>query len=739
MQPIAHSAKPEHGIPEQSYSKHVSEVLRLTEKNIEKAGMYYYNGIGGLRTSVKLAAQYHDLGKLDDLNQIVLRDKDHMRALPINHVDAGVAFLVGQPHRNGLAATLVHAHHKGLPDFPDEKVNPRSFLRDRNSNVSVSGQSLIDHTDSHLEQYLDLHQQIVEADEDSESLSASPKDSLLFRIALSSLVDADHSDTAAHYGNHFHYEDIPLYPKERLKLLDAYVEHLKQIRNSNRSELRTVVYDACRNASVTESMFACDSPVGTGKTTAIMAHLLQAAISKKLRRVIVVLPFTNIIAQSVDVYRQALVGKNEDRFEVVAAHHHRADFETPEARQFTFLWKAPIVVTTAVQFFETLASNHPSTLRKLHQLPGSAIFIDEAHAALPSHLWPQAWKWLCELQRNWNCHFVFGSGSLTRFWTLEEFANPTVELPDLVAPSVRSKALDYETFRVEYKTQSDPMGLTALLCWLKTLAGPRLLIVNTVQSAAVVAHEISYEFGRERVEHISTSLCPTDRKTTLNRVTRRLQDKEDMDWTLVATSCVEAGVDLSFHTGIRERCSLNSLIQTSGRVNRTGEYHDSVTWDLRLRHNSLLTKHRTFELSAKVLGELFNENHVDPAWATEAMRREIRQQGLRDIADDIIDYERSLRFPQVEEHFKVIDTNTITTIVSHDLVEKLQRREAVSKNDIQLGSVQIWQNKETQYDLQPIKGYPELRFWNLEYDSFLGYMAGVLRVLKMNQQGGDIV
>lgn len=110
---------------------------------------------------------------------------------------------------------------------------------------------------------------------------------------------------------------------------------------------------------------ACDSPVGSGKTTAVMVHLLHAAVTKNLRRIFVVLPFTNIIDQSVDVYRRALLRDGEAPEDVVAAHHHKAEFSEPEARQYSFLWHAPIVVTTAVQFFQTLAARMPAALRKL--------------------------------------------------------------------------------------------------------------------------------------------------------------------------------------------------------------------------------------------------------------------------------------------------------------------------------------------------------------------------------------
>jgi len=307
------------------------------------------------------------------------------------------------PYSNGSAALLVNAHHIGLPDIPDECVNIRSFLRDRKSLVAKS--SLREYTDENLIKYRQIHdtvmREILSYTENDPKNALLGKNSLLCRIALSCLVDADHFDTARHYNDALPKEGMLLNPAERLRLLDAHVEYLSQTQKGGRTALRNSVYCACRNARISSNMYSCDSPVGTGKTTAVMAHLLNAAAEKKLRRIFVVLPFTNIIDQSVDVYRRALVGLGENPCDIVAAHHHRAEFESLELRQYSFLWHAPIVVTTAVQFFETLASNHPASLRKLHQLPGSAVFIDEAHAALPAYLWPQAWKWLKELKDNW--------------------------------------------------------------------------------------------------------------------------------------------------------------------------------------------------------------------------------------------------------------------------------------------------------------------------------------------------
>jgi len=562
---------------------------------------------------------------------------------------------------------------------------------------------------------------------------------LLFRIALSCLVDADHGDTASNYGQMVSNQGPVLWPNERLALLNAHIEFLTKTNTGSRTALRRQVYEACRDADSQPGMYACDSPVGTGKTTAVMAHLLHVAAEKNLRRIFVVLPFTNIIDQSVETYRRALVGLGERAEDVVGAHHHKAEFEDAESRQFTFLWHSPIVVTTAVQFFETLASNRPASLRKLHQLPGSAIFIDEAHAALPAHLWPQGWRWLQELESQWGCHIVLGSGSLSRFWELEEFSNPPAIIPELVSSTIRDAASNYEGHRVQYQSKPDVLGLEELITWVQSLEGPRLLIVNTVQSAAVIASEIAKKFGQRTVEHLSTALCPRDRKRMLDRVKSRLDDEKDIHWTLVATSCIEAGVDLSFRTGIRERCSLNSLIQIGGRVNRSGKHKKANVWDICLRHGGLLRSHPAFDTSSRVLGGFIEHNYLKPEYCTEAMRNEVRSDGMRRISKEIVLAEQNLQFPLVAEKFHVIDSDTVTAIVDEELIKRLEEKEKVDMNLIQAMSVQIWGYQKGELALRPISGLPGMYGWSLLYDSFLGYMAGVLQVEAFKIQGGSVV
>ena len=738
---LAHSPKPGNEIPAQPYAEHVENVIESAARHAGELTAYATDS-PLLKLAVQLAAEFHDLGKLDPENQAVL-SVDSGGHLPVNHVDAGVAHLLRDSNmQRTLAAILIFSHHQGLPDTSEHRTR-ESGQPFRDLERDESGRVTKDHTDEQLRAYLRRHQSVVnDTGQSTYSNEQCRSDlSVLFRLGLSCLVDADHFDTARHYGQGFSVTSPKLEPATRLELLDRFVAGLAKDKNDDRTRLRQDVYRACRNADPSsKKLLACDSPVGSGKTTAIMAHLLNVAAERNLRRVFVVLPYTNIINQSVRVYRKSLVRKGEVPDQVVAAHHHRAEFDSPASRHLTYLWNNPVVVTTAVQFFETLAACKTGALRKLHQVAGSAVFIDEAHAALPPHLWPVAWKWIQELKDNWGCHFVVGSGSLSRFWSLPEFVDAPVTVPDLVNVQVRDDSLDRESARVTYRSHSEPMALTTLESWLLQLPSPRLLIVNTVQSAAVIARHLAdwenrddWQSNHPQVEHLSTALTPTDRAVTLNRVMERLANEDDQDWTLVATSCVEAGVDFSFRTGIRERASLNSLLQIAGRVNRESKPISADVWDIQLAHDSWLRPHPTFEHSSIVLGELFDERRVGVSSCTEALRREIRRSRLK--KDVLLKAERARNFPEVAELFRVIDSPTLTAVVGETLQKRIESGQRVPSQELQNGSVQIYTSRARGWALREFDHVPGLFAWELGYDPFLGFMAGVLPLIDGGEAG----
>lgn len=537
---LAHSAKG--GYPAQTYGDHIGRAIAKACDTACEASLGLPHSASFVET-VSLGTEFHDLGKLDDDNQAVLASPTG-KALPREHVDAGTQHLFALgTDASRFARMLAYAHHRGLPDVPEQKARGATAWRGDEKSGRFDPSDVMTRTQAHLGDYLFRHHEALARPPTKPSAIPFKPVALDLRMALGCLVDADHGDTARHYGAPPIAAPL-LNPEVRLAALDTYVVGLESggsALEKARAENRQAHYDACRVADTTAALVECDSPVGSGKTTAVMAHLLRAAQAKNLRRVFVVQPFTNIIDQSVDTYRKSLVLPDETNDHVVAAHHHKTDFADPLTRALTTRWHAPVVVTTAVQFFETLASNHPASLRKLHQVARSAIFIDEAHAALPAHLWPLAWQWLRRLADHWGCHVVLASGSLARFWTLDAFyprrndaTPPKKQLPaPLVGDALRAQLGDSEARRIRYRQHSDALDLAALLGFLVALPGPRIAVFNTVQTAAVVARALAEQTGRGKVEHLSTALTPHDREKTLARIKARLADKDDQDWTLV--------------------------------------------------------------------------------------------------------------------------------------------------------------------------------------------------------------
>ncbi|MFU8858444.1 MAG: CRISPR-associated helicase/endonuclease Cas3 [Deferrisomatales bacterium] len=709
---------------------------RSAEGFAREAAHFYSGDRHAFVDWVGAAAAYHDLGKVDEANQAILR-RESRKGLPIAHEDAGVAAL--DHLRRYESVVLAAAHHLGLfsrsDEFRPEKADcGRVFRRPH----------VADHVDQHLGKYLQRHQ--GSGCPSFEKVDPKPLHGCGFarRVALSCLVDADHGNTAEHYGEEPVSDPLEGRWKERLQALDRYVAGLPEGRTDNereRNALRRKVYEACRDALLTPALQACDSPVGSGKTTAVMAHLLRVAAARGLRHVFVVLPYTNIITQAVEVYRKALVLEGEKAEKIVAEHHHRAEFEEPGLRRYAALWRAPIIVTTAVQFFETLGSHRPAALRKLHELPGSAVFVDEMHAAIPAHLWPQMWRWLETWTGEWGGHLVLASGSLARFWNLDEYREAIAgeagtelgHVPDLIADDeLKEQLRQTEGRRIRYCRR--PEDAAALDCeglvgFVQERKGPRLLIVNTVQTAAVVAKNMR-ERGND-VLHLSTALAPAHRDLIVSRIKQRLREGV-ADWTLVATSCVEAGMDFSFRSGFRERASTASLIQVGGRVSRGAEHEDAEVWDLLLLDEQF-RKNPGLQDARKALDRFRDEelNRLAPdELATTAMRREWTA-GADKRARELLHFEETMEYPTVSERCRVIIADTVTVVIDPGLAEALRNHKKVSRLELLRYSVQVWATKVQDLALEKVGHSEELYEWKQAYDpDFLGYMAGVLRLQK---------
>jgi CRISPR-associated endonuclease/helicase Cas3 len=734
QEPLAHSA-PDDSMSPDPYVRHVESVRRGARERAEEMLVHATKAPEGFLSVIDHAATFHDFGKLDPDTQTVLR-KGRGGKLKWDHIDAGVAHLSVQNH-DWAAAWLVRGHH--APGFPQkaehftENSDRRLRGRRNDDDDPLRHHEQIVRTNSFCQQYLDAHEAVVGR---LEIEPHRPFHGLSLRLALSCLVDADHADTAFFDTGECPPEAPERRWAERLESLVGYVKDLPQgeseeerARNRNRDEF----FQGCLDSKIDDLMVACQGNVGLGKTTSVTAYLMRRARDENLRRLIVVAPYTNILTQTAKTLREALVLPGENPEEVVVEHHHRADFSRPEDRALAALWRAPVVLTTSVSFFEMLSSCCPSSLRKLNAVPGSAVYLDEAHAALPAELWPQNWKWLRQLAADWGCRFVFASGSLARFWEDDSIVEDSMKLSELLPVGLKCKVQEAEHTRVRFDRVQNGrvLDIDGLIKSVQEAPGPRLVILNTVQNAAVIARAM--RTASLDVLHMSTALTPNDREIILKRITNMLKIRDLNDWTLVATSCIEAGLDLSFRTAFRERFSTASIIQVGGRVNRHGE-HDALgggtVYDFSLDDIGI-TKHPAASVSSEVLKELMAQdalNNEEPAdIVTSAMRDEIRRLGGLPL-DLLMKAERERDYPRAKEHGRVIKADTRFVVIDPDLKEKLERHERVGIRVLLEGSVQLWSSKVLKLGLEKLHGHAEVYFWNDNYDpDFLGYMSGVLR------------
>lgn len=713
---------------------------------------------GELLDTLDFASEFHDLGKLDDDIQHVLR-AGRGGSLRWDHMDAGIAFALNQQQE--AAGWLIRAHHSpGLSSNPEEQIGfghgPLRGRRKRKSETAYH-EDQVKRTDECLSVYLARHRQCC-----GTTLSRSAKETihgLPLRLLLSCLVDSDHNDTAMWDGE----PDAKQSPTPDwgaiTQALDSYVGGLGGA-DSQKDELRRDFYLGAANTMFEERMVVCEAGVGLGKTTSVTRHLLNYARSEELRHLFIVAPYTNILRQTAKTLRRALGDLCTD--DLLCENHHRAEFSDVSSRQYSALWKAPITLTTTVQFFETLASNRPANLRKLHELPGSLIFIDETHAALPALMWPQAWQWLKVLTEDWKCRVVFASGSMIRFWQDETIIKPSIKFPELTPESVMSVNRGLESCRLRIEKASE----VALNCASLSdrLAdhlnngkkeGPVLCILNTVQSAAGVARELAQRldffdplaFGNEptlterRVLHLSTALSPVDREVILQEIENR-NAQQLKDWVLVATSCVEAGVDLDFQTGYRERCSVASLIQTSGRVNRHNLRTGAILFDFVTVEDGILSKHPAFKESAPIVEKMWNRiiapNAVPAELVTLAMRLELQKTG--GMAETITKQESAHDYPAVADAFRIIKSDTRTVIVNESLANRVRAGVTVPSRELIMNSVQLWAARIEELGMKPIQENSDIYVWNAPYDSSLiGVMKGILPLAQMKLTGTLVI
>ena len=313
-------------------------------------------------------------------------------------------------------------------------------------------------------------------------------------------------------------------------------------------------------------LYTLTVPTGGGKTFASLSFALEQAAAQGMKRVIYVIPYMSIIDQTAAVFADLLGAEN------VLADYSCADYKSLERENLTPAqyrqllasenWDASVVVTTAVQFFESLYANRSSRCRKLHNIANSVIIFDEAQTLPTSYLLPCV-SAIAQLVRHYHATAVLCTATQPALEPYFRQFAPELPLQEIVPDT----ATLYTTLRRTTLCDAGELTLEALTSQLCALSQV-LCVVNRRKTA----QEVYAALPAEGSYCLTTLLCAADRRRQLAEIRQRL--RESLPCRVVSTSLIEAGVDVDFPAAYREQCGLDSLLQTAGRCNREG--HRSV-------------------------------------------------------------------------------------------------------------------------------------------------------------------
>jgi len=665
-----------------------------------------------------LIAWYHDFGKVQPAFQSRLEGMN----ICVDHSGPGARLLYETvPLAGKLMAYPIIGHHGGMPDGDSGRSKD---LEVRLKDAPVLAGDMLK-TLPKVPKKLSLPLK--------PALSAAVGFRMAFfiRMLFSCLVDADFLDTER-FCDRNRYEARKTGPCLSVleKNLSCHMAGFSSdtLINANRAK----ILSACLTAAEKKpGLFSLTVPTGGGKTLASMAFALKHARIHGHKRVIYVIPFTSIIEQNAAVFRGVL-GE-----EAVIEHHSNFSPDPGENdterllshRLATENWDAPVVVTTNVQFFESLFSNKPSRCRKLHNIANSIIILDEAQMLPTAYLEP-CLAALTELAGQYCSTIVFCTATQPALERGEHFKK------GIDPADIREIVPDPSAFHHAFKrTRFQYMGPLSNDALAQALRGRRqaLAIVNTRNRACDLFQLLGDDSGSF---HLSARMCPEHRRKVLLEIRSRLEKK--LPCRVIATQLVEAGVDISFPVVYREMAGLDSICQAAGRCNRNGELEglgdvfvftpeDGKIPKMFRRHiaaaQSALRGHEDDPFSPEALYEYFKEAYwlcdsLDEKKILPAFERQARE-GL-------------FPFRTVSEAFRLIETEMCPVFIPYHenaqrLIEALDQVEhpGTLLRVLQPYSVQVYPHEfnalERAGTIHMAAGlYPVLRYLEPHYDVNMG-------------------
>lgn len=501
----------------------------------------------GAEEQGRLAGLAHDLGKYSADFQRRLRGSPEQ----VDHATAGAFECMkrGQP----LAAFAVAGHHGGLPDGGGRGDSSDSGTFLGRMNRAAQGK---------LDDYNAWSGELSLPAAPRPVFTADKLEGMFFtRMLFSCLVDADWSDTGEFMAGTARETGSGPSMELLWERLQAYISGWFPPQGELNVK-RCAILERCirEGQERRPGLYTLTVPTGGGKTVASLAFALAQAKASGLRRVVYVIPYTSIIEQTADTFRKILGP------EAVLEHHSGVLFDeeqdaTAESVRLTSAtetWDVPVVVTTAVQFFESLYACKPSQCRKLHNLAKSVVIFDEAQMLPLPYLRPCVWA-IAQLVQHYGASAVLCTATQPALSPLfREFA-PELPITELCPMDGEV----WDAFRRVTFRRAGQLTWAELAEQLQAREQV-LCIVNT----RAAAQEIYRRLAGEGCFHLSTLMYPAHRKAVLTEIRRRLG--EDLPCRVVSTSLIEAGVDVDFPAVRREEAGLDSILQAAGRCNREG-------------------------------------------------------------------------------------------------------------------------------------------------------------------------
>lgn len=665
MRYIAHKD----GEREQSIKEHLEGTAERAGEFAEKFGKKEWGYCCGM---------LHDIGKYSEEFQRKIQEDTNDR---VDHATAGAQVCKERGGYYSILSYCIAGHHAGLPDY---------------GNTAMSS-SLCGRWKKRICDYHAYKDEIKIPKLDTDPIVFSKDRNMDFalgtfiRMLYSCLVDADFLDTESFMKN----GDTGRNSGESMETLQNRLEKrisewLKNTDTDTINGRRTEILKNCiKEGKQKEGIFRLTVPTGGGKTLASLAFALEHAVKNHKDRIIYVIPYTSIIEQNAQVFREIL---GEDN---VLENHCNVDYESSEEFKPMQLasenWDKPVVVTTNVQFFESLFANKSSKCRKLHNIANSVVILDEAQMLPMDYLKPCT-AMLQELVDGYRTSIVLCTATQP---TLDAFFRENALIKEL-CPRMEEQFQFFQ--RVNYQNLGK-IRWDDLLEKLKR-ENNALCIVNTKKAAQMIYKELQ----GEGIYHLSTSMYPKHRKRVLKKIRERLKNNEKC--IVISTSLVEAGVDLDFTRVYRQIAGLDSMIQAAGRCNREGKrkLSDSMVYIFDLEESyPVQSQRQQMDVSKGILQDY--ADIADLKAITDYFTRLYHYRGTSLDKKKIMDEFQKMEcnFAKVAKEFRLIEENTRVIFINREpeadeLLQELRIKGVTRERMRKAGQycIQVYDNEKSE-------------------------------------------